>query len=402
MALGMPPFLDEDELLAGCRIAGTTGIRPHPGQSLRGLRAAFGSWWRQPQGPCRFGRAESLIVLAVDGLSHEAARAAWSSPDLLVPLTSTFPSVSGTAWITAATGLAVEEHLVPGVVYRLPESGALYHSYADRELAVEDPPAPQRPAAGRPPGPWPTVFTDLAALGMDAVALPGDMGPWPAPLRRAVLAGARVAGDGVSWESLRLAPPTMVAAVVSEVDAALAARRPGAPLFLWAYVNVDDAIHRTGYDEAVAAALGLLEEAAQKWRRRGHAVAAHGDHGLVPYDPAPGAAAAFAAANAPDLCRLPPGGAGRVLWSYPRPGRDGELLARLADALGDCALVVPAEELAAWGLFGWNAGLAARLGAVCAVATTAGFPAPPAEGKRFEHGSFTAPEMLTALAVWSG
>jgi hypothetical protein len=400
MGPGMPPFLPEDELVAGCVIPGTIGLRPHPTQSLQGLRAAFRAFWQEPVAPWRAGPAESLIVLAIDGLSFAAAKTAWSSPDLLAPLTSTFPSVSGTAWITAVTGLPVEEHLVPGVVYRRPERGALYHAYLDRDLAVEEPPPARRP--GQKARSWPTFFNDMGAAGIDAVALPGDMGPWPAPLKRAVLQGARGTGDEVDWQRLRFAPREMAAAVVREVEAALAGRRPGKPLFLWAYVNLDDAIHQTGYDPAVIDALRRLETAARSWQTRGHTVAAHGDHGLVPSAPSEETAAAFAAANAPELCRLPSGGAGRVLWSYPRPGREEEVRVRLEEALAGCALVVPAARLAELGLFGWNAELAARLGEICAVATGPGFPAPPAPGRRFEHGSFTATEMLTALAVWSG
>ncbi|HEY0781420.1 MAG TPA: hypothetical protein VGE98_03120, partial [Thermoanaerobaculia bacterium] len=154
-AVGMLPSLAEDALVAGCRIEGTVGLHPHPTQSLQGLRSAFRAFWHQPAGACRSGASDSVIVLAIDGLAYSVAKSVWSSPDLLLALTSTFPSVSGTAWLTAATGLAVDEHLVPGVVFRRPERGALYHAYQDRELAQEAE-RPRRAGAGLHLPRWPT------------------------------------------------------------------------------------------------------------------------------------------------------------------------------------------------------------------------------------------------------
>jgi len=382
----MHPPLGREELVAACRVPGTAGLRPHAAQSLRGLRAAFLSWYRTPQPPCGWGRAASLIVLALDGVSFEAAEAAWS-PDLLAPLTSTFPSVSSSAWLTSTTGLPVEDHLVPGVVYYLPEAGEMVDCYAGEAYA-----------AGSP---LRTVFDDLSELGVDCVACAGEMATWPAWLREAILSGARAAPSRVAWDALRFDPAGMAEAAIGEIESALRARRRDRPLFLWAFVNLDEHIHLHGYDRLVVEALREIEAAARRWVGQGHAVAAYSDHGLVENRPSPAAAARWESIVRSGLCRLPPGGAGRVLWLYPRPGREDELLARTAGDLGHCALVLCSAELAGLGLVGWNGRLGARLGEVCLLATGGDFPAPQAPESRFEHGSFTAGEMLAVLAAWS-
>jgi hypothetical protein len=381
--------MSREELVAACRIPGTDGLRPHATQSLRGWRSAVLSWYRTPQPPCGWGRDGSLIVVALDGISFDVAQAVWS-PTLLAPLTSTFPSVSATAWLTSTTGLPVEEHLVAGVVYYLPAAAALVDCYAGE--------AGEASAAGFSPC---TVFDDLSALGVECVACAGEMATWPAWLREAILSGARLAPSRVAWEALRLDPAAMVAAVTLEIESALRARRQDRPLFLWAFVNLDEYIHLHGYDEAVLEALREIERAAARWVGRRHAVMACSDHGLVENQPSPVAAARRDSILASGLCRLPAGGAGRVLWLYARPGREEELFARAADELGDCALVLRSAELQRLGLVGWNDQLRVRLGEVCLLATRGDFPSPQGHASRFEHGSFTAAEMLAVLAAWS-
>jgi hypothetical protein len=128
-------------------------------------------------------------------------------------------------------------------------------------------------------------------------------------------------------------------------------------------------------------------------------VLAHSDHGQVRCRPAAELAAAWAGLDTPQLCELPGGGAGRVRWLYPLPGRAGELAARLAAALGDAAVVLRLADLDRLGLARVTPALRARLGEVVAIAATDRFPVPD-PSLRWEHGSTHPDEMLVPLAAW--
>jgi hypothetical protein len=194
-------------------------------------------------------------------------------------------------------------------------------------------------------------------------------------------------------------PERMVQAVARDVEGALAAHRADMPLLVWTYVNLDDHVHRHGYDARAMRATGALERHARSWARRGWTVLAHSDHGQVPCAADPELEAAWARIDTPALCRLPAGGAGRVRWLYPREGRAAEALDRLGAALDGHALVVSAEDLPGLGLADLTPGVRARIGGVVAIATSPRFPL-PVPGMAFEHGALSPDEMLVPLATW--
>jgi hypothetical protein len=167
-------------------------------------------------------------------------------------------------------------------------------------------------------------------------------------------------------------------------------------VLLWVYVNLDDYVHANGYDERVLAALRRLDGVARGWAGAGWTVVAHSDHGQVPVRPDPALAQAWARVDDPHECELPGGGAGRVRWLYPRAGREEAVRARLADALGDAAVVLAACELALPPGLGLPLD---RVGAVLAIAASESFPVPDL-GMRYEHGGLDVDEMVIPFAVW--
>ncbi|MGW5484525.1 hypothetical protein ACWEU6_34580 [Streptosporangium sandarakinum] len=408
-------------------------------------------------------RAErGVVVLAVDGLAWRAARAAWPAADL-ARLTSTFPSTSATAWMTSVTGLPVAGHLAIGAACRSPADGSLVNVITGETLARAVPDrADGAPPGGGPPadplsggafsdgGPpvdslsggafsdgGPPVdslsggaFSDGGPPGGDlivarttvferAAALPGTVAvavgreidtltsPWSAALLRGAArfpafrdAGGVPAARRRELTAQALDPESLVAAVARDVEAAFAEHAAdGRRLLLWIYVNLDDHFHRHGYDPLAMRAVAGLERHALSWAARGWHVIAHSDHGQVPVIPDPALEAAWAEVDAPELCALPGGGAGRVRWLHPRPGRAGEAAERLAAALGEHALVLAAGELPGLGLLELTPAVRERLGEVVAVAASPRFPL-PVRGPRFEHGALTEDEMLVPLALW--
>jgi Type I phosphodiesterase / nucleotide pyrophosphatase len=366
-------------LVRECRRPGLPGIMPSRQHSLAAVPdLLLGELARAPGG--------GVIVLGVDGLSHRAAASAWSRAELTY-LTSTFPSTSAPAWLTALTGADPQVHGVPGMVYRV--GGALAYAVTGQSIAGDG----AVPLGAVPPGavlPQPTVFERAAAAGHRCVAVGRELGHLPGPWAPALLRGAApVTAVARTREELaaQAADPGLLAdAVAADVTMALS----GSPTLVWVYVNLDDHVHAHGYDAAVMTALRRLGHAAAGWAGEGWTVVAHSDHGQVPVRADPALARAWADVDDPRECELPGGGAGRVRWLYPRPGREAAVRARLADALGASAVVVPAHDL------GLRPG---RVGSVVAIAADERFPLPDPT-LRFEHGGLDPDEMIIPVAVW--
>jgi len=336
---------------------------------------------------CRRSTA-TLVVLALDGINDSVARAAWSQARVET-LTSTFPTTSVTAWLTAATGLAPAEHGVLGVVYYLPEAGTCFHVFLDQGLEpVELPPRRITDA--------PTFFECARGEGVRCLANPGELASWPSAWTDAILRGAERLASPTDWTALRHDPLGAAEAAVRETEAALG---PG-PRLVWTFVNFDDYLHRRGYDDAVFEALARLERAAAEWAAAGHAVVAYADHGLVESVSDDEARRAWTDVTGPALCRCPPGGAGRVRWAYPHPGKADELAEAVTAILDGRGIVTRREELIAMGLLGDTELVAARVGEVVAVATGPSSPLSDADAP-FDHGSWEREETLVPLAIWS-
>lgn len=333
--------------------------------------------------------AGTVVVLALDGINDSVARAAWSQARVET-LTSTFPTTSVTAWLTAATGLEPAEHGVLGVVYYLPEARTCFHVFLDKGLErVELPPRRITDA--------PTFFERAREEGVRCVANPGELASWPSAWTDAILRGAERVASPTDWTALRHDPVGAAEAAVRETEAALG---PG-PRLVWTFVNFDDYVHRRGYDEPVYEALARLERAAAEWAAAGHAVVAYADHGLVESISDHEARRAWAELTGPELCRCPPGGAGRVRWAYPHPGKEDELAEAVTAILDGRGIVTRREELIAMGLLGDTELVAARVGEVVALATGRTSPLSDADAP-FDHGSWELEEMLVPLAIWSG
>ena len=332
-----------------------------------------------------------VVVLGVDGLSYRAAVRGWPSARI-TKLTSTVPSTSATAWLTALTGAPAAEHGVPGAVYRV--AGSLVYAITGEVIAgVPVAVDAREPIVRRVPTVFERATSGATGPAVRCVAIGRELANLPGPWAEAVLRGAEPAAEPVpAAELTRQAadPALLVGGVLADVNAVLDGAASARTLLLWVYVNLDDYVHGNGYDGAVQAALRQLDRGASGWAAAGWTVLAHSDHGQVPVDPDPALAQAWQEIDNSDDCELPGGGAGRIRWLHPHPHRHDHVRGRLTAALGDAATVTTPQQL----------GLPPdRTGSVVAVAASERFPIPDPT-LRFEHGALHPDELDVPFAAW--
>jgi hypothetical protein len=109
----------------------------------------------------------------------------------------------------------------------------------------------------------------------------------------------------------------------------------------------------------------------------------------------------LAALRDPEYCLRGNGGAGRVLWAYPRPAREREFTDRIRELSRGFADVIPADELFDSGAIEGSPIARTRIGRTLVIASGTEFPVLDAE-HRFEHGGLSEVEMLVPVAVWQG
>jgi hypothetical protein len=408
----------EAEVLAGCELPVAGLFRGHESQNIGLIASCIVDAYRG-QSLIQLGSARSLAVLAVDGLGYRVA-ARWLGPDVLIPLTATFPSTTTSALATSLTGRTPSEHGVIGVQY-LHTDGARGYNCITGEITEPSSAGVIRPS---PDPVTTTAFLALRDLGVRSFSLPGELAALSAQWRKLALDGStELAGssgldgssglagsaglvgsaglDGQVPGSVPPGPPGMrgvhevVDAVTRDLRAVLDRHR-GA--LVWAYVNLDDHLHRYGPDHDIERACQAIDSLARALSASGTAVLLYTDHGCAASCPSAATMAAWDELSSPRTCRLPAGGAGRVRWLYPHAGAEQAVAHELRTRLPDAVVTSPAE-LSRWGLVDADSIGYARLGEIILLARGPDFPVPEPE-LAYEHGSMTVEEILVPLAVW--
>jgi hypothetical protein len=394
--------IGEAEILAACELPAAGLYRSHESQNIGAVASCMVGAY-QGASLIELGSRRSLAVLAVDGLGLDVA-AAGLTPDVLTPLTTSFPSTTTTALLSSLTGRTPSEHGVIGVQYLHPDGRRGYNCITGE---VTEPASAGTARASADPA-FQTAFMALRDLGVPVFSLPGELASLPAAWRSRMLQGSRVLD---SRDRNGASPSTSAGArgvheIMDDVTRDLTdvidryprseGGYPGG--VVWAYVNLDDHLHRRGPDRDIEWACRALNLLASRLSRAGTAVLLYADHGCVASRPSADTISAWREVAAPRACRLPPGGAGRVRWLYPHTGLAGRLADQVRSRFPGAVVTSPAE-LSRWGLVEEGSIGYARLGEVVMLARGPDFPA-PAPVMAYEHGSLTAQEMLVPLAVW--
>jgi Type I phosphodiesterase / nucleotide pyrophosphatase len=325
-------------------------------------------------------RRRPIVIFAIDGIPYDLAASSWRHART-ERMRSVFPTTSSSAWLSSLTGLSVDDHGVPGVVFRVPDhAGATINVFEHR--------GPELPAAAN-------IFSDAGAFGYASFSIAGDLSHLDCAWRDMLLAGSRPAPSHRFYTEDHGAPPpdpeTTCRELRRAISACLQRTPPGSTGLVWCFVDVDQHIHRHGYDDHVLHLLSLLERTAIDLAQEA-VVVAHSDHGLTPTRSDRRLEELIERLTARHGCAL--GGAGRARWIYPRSGTEQEIMDELARNLPRSVLVRRSVDLFRDGSLAHR-----RVGSIVLIADGEEFLCAP--GYRFEHGSLTDRELYVPFSRWS-
>jgi hypothetical protein len=168
---------------------------------------------------------------------------------------------------------------------------------------------------------------------------------------------------------------------------------------IWNLVSFDAYVHFNGYTENLKRAVNKLNDEVLKWKKLGYAIVLHSDHGMTPCRINKKDVNLWNEINSDKYCLMPSGGAGRVLWSYPKVENKDIVFQKLKQLLKNKAIVIKKDDVFAMGLLDRNNDIENKIGDIICIATKREFPSPYLEAK-YEHGGLTKEEMIIPLFIW--
>lgn len=351
---------------------------------------------------------DAVLVIVADALGYGQLAAAMRDGDApalaaltkargYVPLSSTFPSTTAAALTALQTGVPPSKHGMVGYTLYLREFGSLtnlirfgplgrFDSYARSEVEP------------RTFLPVPTIYDRVAEAG-----IPAEMVNFR-PFEHTAF--TRIHAEGVPYRTY-----DTLGEFVTAIRRAVEQPGPRLVVAYWPMIDIID--HRYGpQSETALAELRLLDaaigaELIGRIKRDDLLVVFTADHGQIQLDPSQ----TISLNRQPDLLDdliVPPAGERRLVYFYPRPGREEAVAERLIELAGDRGWVLRSDELIDEGFFGPTPvyqELRSRIGTLTLVAHgPATFPY-DAPGERATpmlgaHGALEAEEMLVPGILW--
>jgi hypothetical protein len=318
----------------------------------------------------------SMVIFALDGIPHELAVALWPNAHI-EKMRSVFPTTSSSAWLSSLSGAGVEQHGIPGIVFKLG---------GDQLINVYQYKGP----LGVPPNG--NIFSDAARLGYLPISVRGDWEAFHCAWLDVLLNHSRAVFGYRFYTATPTPEPDVLAAAVLEAVSACLEEPSVAPQLIWCFIEVDRHIHDHGYDEPVLRFLERTDEIAMRLVERDVVVVAHSDHGLIRTNHDQSIERLLAQIPVEFGCAA--GGAGRTRWFYPRPGTEDRLVATLQRHLPATVRICSADEA-----FGIGSLACARVGEIVLIAEGDDFVT--FGGHSFDHGSSTEAELYVPYAHWN-
>ena len=347
-------------------------------------------------------RKSKVVVFAFDAISFDyfskhmlkfAPKAAQVGA-----LTSVFPSTTASAWPSILTGAWPAEHGVYGTSFRLEGAEQNYiwisntFNHGDNRRVADD--SVRLNISDRP-----TVLSQLKLQGWK-VYYNGNHGQGDYNPMRAELTKDTEHFVPSDYPSLKYKPQQLIDCFLECTEKLL---HTAEPTIIWNYYDLDDFIHEHGYDELQKAVnWRAFFDSWQKLVDDDTAVLLMTDHGQTSQHQC--------IQNWLRITKNHPwfsadtGGAGRVLYFYPKPEFFDEALKWLKNNMRDSATILTREQAFNRGLFGKelkDASKPGRVGDIIAIAKTDMFISAGSDYIS-EHGALTQHEMVVPFMIQEG
>jgi len=380
--------MDENQLLES---AGSNGeLRFQPSQNISCFKRIAMEVTRET--------GNNLLIWAFDSLGYRQFKLATAGrARRLVPVTSTVPSTSTTAWTSIMTGCEPKVHGVYGTAFYVDEIGRTV-SLLSREVAEES--AGDRLTRF----PWlsskasPSLLTELRAQGFACtfmgltselaglsffheICRDSELMPFPYDKRQ------------------EIEPSVATSRLADQVEAHLLNYRNRDERFCCvAFSDHVRYISEQGYTDTFIEAMTSLAERMRELRTRFDrlSILAVADHGMIRQRPR----LKTPLIKDEEILRLSrhnPGGAGRILFFYPSEGCYAEMEALLTQRLGQSGFLLSRSEYVER-YYGSEAYDTQRIGDLVAVAKDDAFPSASIDDMH-EHGALSPEEMLSYIAL---
>lgn len=330
-------------------------------------------------------RRKHIVIFGIDGIPYDLALQSWHHAKT-TKMRSVFPTTSSSAWLSSLSGMSLDSHGVPGVIFKVHDQNVdllnifNYHC-PSLNLEIEN------------------IFSDAISFGYIPLSILGDLEDYDCAWRDLLLRYSRqISGykfytaenDGENSMDLTRLGHDIRQAILESIGF----YSPSSPSLLWCFVEIDRHIHRYGYDEHVTQFLELIEQIAIELTQRNAIVVAHSDHGLTQtiHD----SRIEQFIEQLQGQYNFSLGGAGRTRWLYLRTDTDEKkLIDELTRNLPPSIVLRNASDLFSMDSLSFN-----RVGQILLIAQETNFLAPP--NYNFDHGSYTSREIYVPFSHWGG
>lgn len=323
-----------------------------------------------------------IVILGIDGIPYDLALRSWSHAKT-AKMRSVFPSTSSTAWLSSLSGMSVDAHGVPGVIFKVEDDsedlinifeykGQIFNSEIEN------------------------IFSDAVRWGYAPLSILGDLEDYDCSWRDLLLRHSQkveghkfytVKSDG----NATLDPLILCRNIRNAIMQSLELHEQKSPCLLWCFIDTDLYIHHHGYDDHVMRFLELIDQIAVELAQKDAIIIAHSDHGLTPTCHDSEIEQFIGRLKLEHHCSV--GGAGRTRWIYPKPGTDQTLMDELARHLPTSIRIGYVDDLFLKGSLSQS-----RVGKIMLIAQGEAFLT--SCGYSFDHGSLTDREMYVPLSEW--
>ena len=328
------------------------------------------------------GYNRNILILGIDGVRYDLAVKLWNTASISM-MKSVFPPTSSAAWLSSISGLDVNFHGIPGVVFKTKSCEKPINIFNYRkeiiDLSIEN------------------IFSDAKQLQYIPLSIVGDLEKYNCSWRDLLLMHSKKVW-GHSFYTCHnnshtfLTPDVIINRIRAAIFKSLEFVSNKTPGIIWCFIDMDLYVHYFGYDNHVLHFLKLVEMLAGEMTDQNMLVISHSDHGLVRTNNDTNVEQIISSLQNKYFFDI--GGAGRSRWIYPKLNTEKVLFQELKDNLPASIIVDYSNNF-----FPDSNLLSERVGKIMLVAQQDEFIVP--ECYKYDHGSLTDSELHVPLAKWT-